>query len=172
MAQLKINSVTLDTNVFPAEGLINRAKRAGMIVGVISVSRREVEGSSLEDEVGALECTLETAVWGESRWGHALWGGSGDNERLENMLALVSNGSFPPRGQRENLSNGQRRQLRDAMILFAHIREGRDLLVTNDKAAFIVDSRRAAIETAYKIKIMTANEFETYLDNLERDTTV
>jgi hypothetical protein len=52
--------------------------------------------------------------------------------RLEAILAIVSAGSFPKPGQRVSLTHGERRQLRDAMILEAHAREGRDVFVTND----------------------------------------
>src|SRR6266487_4489498 len=110
-------TVTLDTNVFPAEQLVARAQRVGIAVATITVSRREVEGSSLEDEVQALASIPETAVFDESRWGEAVWGSSADGECLERALALLSNGSFPTPAQRDHLSLGQRRQLRDAMIL-------------------------------------------------------
>jgi len=57
-------TVTLDTNVFPAGPLVARAERVGIAVAAITVSHRESEGSSLEDEVRALETVLETGVWG------------------------------------------------------------------------------------------------------------
>ena len=167
-----MNSVTFDTNVFPAEALVARARRLGLTVAAVTVSRREAEGSSLEEEVSALESVLETGVWGESRWGQAVWGGSSDSGRLERVLALLSNGSFPPPGRRDHLSNGERRQLRDAMILCAHLRAGRDLLVSNDRRAFVADRRRQAIEAEFGTHVMTVQEFEAYLSERERDATV
>lgn len=132
-----MTTVTLDTNVFPAEPLVARAQRVGIAVATITVSRREVEGSSLEEEVRALETVVETAVWGESRWGEAVWGSSLASERFERVLALLSNRSFPPTGQRDQLSNGQRRQLRDAMILWATFTrvEGSSCRMTGEPSA-------------------------------------
>lgn len=125
-----MTTVTLDTNVFPAEPLVAKAQRVGIAVATITVSRREVQGSSLEEEVRALETVVETAVWDESRWGEAVWGSSLASERFERVLALLSNRSFPATGQRDQLSNGQRRQLRDAMILWAHLHSRREILVS------------------------------------------
>ena len=61
-----IRSVTFDTNVFPTDGLAAQARALGLEVAVISVSAREAEGSSVEDEIRSLEQVLETGVWGES----------------------------------------------------------------------------------------------------------
>ena len=105
-------TITFDTNVFPSGVLVARAERLGIIVASISVSQRESEGSSLEEEVRALETVLETVVWGESKWGQAVWSSRTDAERFEHVLGLLSNQSFPKPGQRDQLSDGQRRQLR------------------------------------------------------------
>ena len=161
-----IRSVTFDTNVFPTDGLAAQARALGLEVAVISVSAREAEGSSVEDEIRSLEQVLETGVWGESRWGQAQLGDRSDAERLESILALLSNGAFPATGAREQLTHGQRRQLRDAMILAAHIRSGRDLLVTNDARAFVAAGRRAAISESFGTATMTVKEFEAFLRNL------
>lgn len=167
-----MTEVTLDTNVFPAEPLIRRAQSVGIAAAVITVSHREVEGSSLEDEVRSLASVLETAVFGESRWGQAVFGSSDDSERLERALTLLSNGSFPAPGRREQLSGGQRRQLRDAMVLCAHVRSDRHILVSNDRRAFINKGRREAIEAEFGTRVMTVEEFEAYLSEREGHATV
>ena len=124
-----------------------------------SVTEREVEGSSLETQLQAIERLTESAVLGESRWDSAVWGSSESSDRLEAILRIISNGSFPPKGDRANLSLGQRRQLRDAMILETHVRSGRDLFMTNDETGFVNDGRRELLETQYDTRIMTAKEF-------------
>jgi hypothetical protein len=78
---------------------------------------------------------------------------------FERLLRIVSNGSFPARERRSTLSPGERRQLRDAMILSTHIREGRDIFVTNDAKGFIQGGRRELLETEFGIRVMTTLEF-------------
>lgn len=168
MNQLKLTTATLDTNVFPAEDLLERASQQGIAAAAITVSRREAEGSSLEEEISALESVAETGVWDESRWDEAVWGSEVDAQCLERALDLLSNRGFPQTGKRDELTAGQRRQLRDAMILCAHIRSGRDVLVSNDRRAFIDHGRREAIEATFGTKVMTVAEFEQYLLELEQ----
>jgi hypothetical protein len=43
----------------------------------ITVSRREAEGASLEEEISALESVAETGVWAKSRYGEAVWPADG-----------------------------------------------------------------------------------------------
>ena len=81
-------------------------------------------------QLQSLETIPETAVWGESRWGTGVWGSNESHSRLEEILGIIGSGSFP--AKREELTAGQRRQLRDAMIVEARIRAGRDIFVTND----------------------------------------
>jgi predicted nucleic acid-binding protein len=51
------------------------------------------------------------------------------------------------------------RQLRDAMILEAHVRNGRDVFITDDKKAFINNGRRDALRSFLKTRILTKEEF-------------
>jgi hypothetical protein len=99
----------------------------------------------------------EMAVLGEWRLGEAVLGGDESQPMLEIILRVIGGGSFPP--QRENLTRGERRQLRDAMILEAHYRDRRDVLVTEDAKAFINDGRREALETLCRTRIMRVDEF-------------
>lgn len=168
MNGVEIATATLDTNVFPAEALVTCASRVGIAAAVITVSRREVEGSTLVEEVSALESIAETGVFGESRFGEAVFGSGSDAQCLERALELLSNRAFPLRGNRDTLTDGQRRQLRDAMILCAHVRSGRDVLVSNDRRAFVDNGRRQAIATIFGTRVMTVAEFEQYLSELER----
>jgi hypothetical protein len=67
-------------------------------------------------------------------------------------------------GQRDDLSTGERRQLRDAMILQAHARDGRDILVCDDVKAFgrEGDDRGRKLEALCGTRIMTVDEFCGY----------
>ena len=100
--------VTLDTNVVDAEGLKEAAQEHGFELARVTVTDREVEGTPYQVRIIGLGKVEETAVWGESRWDHAVWA-SGE-PFLERILQIIGDGSFPHR--RENLSAGERRQLR------------------------------------------------------------
>ena len=54
------------------------------------------------------------------------------------------------------------------MILEAHSREGRDILVSNDVKAFgrEGDHRRKSLEALCRTRIMTVDEFCDYADSL------
>jgi hypothetical protein len=92
--------------------------------------------STYDEAVYAPDVVHETLVLGESTVGSAVLGGDDSPSRLEAILEIIGNGSFPKPGRRESLTEGERRQLRDAMILEAHSRDGRDILVSNDVTAF------------------------------------
>jgi hypothetical protein len=77
---------------------------------------------------------------------------------LEAALRVISDGSFPPSGSRDQLSRGQQRQLRDAMIFEAHTRDRRHLLVTSDAKGFINDGRRQTLEALGRTRIVTPDE--------------
>lgn len=174
--------VTLDTNVLPPDDILKAAEGLGFEFALVSVSNREVAGTDIEVELKKINTITETAVWGESKWGQALWGpvvsetfilgesrlGGGllgdDKEAdvFEIALKIISNGGFPKRTERENLTAPQRCQLRDAMILAAHVREKRDIFVTNDKKGFIDNGRRETIKKDFGTKILTQSEFIEY----------
>ena len=59
--------------------------------------------------------------------------------------------------------SGERRQLRDAVIFEAYIREARDIFVTKDHKAFIRDGRREKLEATLKTQIMLLEEFKSLL---------
>lgn len=151
--------ITLDTNILPADDLRSALEPRGFNFAVVSVTERELGGSDLRVELQHLRAVEEPFVWGEGVWGKGLWGGKDDANRFERLLQVIGNYSFPPPGKREDLSAGQRRQLRDAMILTAHIRDGRDVFVTNDARAFINDGRRQKLVAEFGVRIMTRAEF-------------
>jgi len=168
--------VTLDTNVLDP-GTIERLSNEIDVpceFAAISVSLRERGDVDFEIEV-----VPEVMIWGEGRWGEAVWGGkipelfvldeslldsgvlaepdSGDV--LEAALAIISNRSFPSPGYRDELSRGEGRQLRDAMVFEAHVRARRHVLVTGDKTGFVKHGRRALLEGLGKTRILTPDEF-------------
>lgn len=152
-------TVTVDTNVLPIEDLIASVAPGQFEFAVTSVTDREVEASlGLAAHAGTPRIR-ETLVWGESRWGGGLWGGQAGTDCLESTLAVIGGGSFPPPNKRATLTDGQRRQLRDAMIFCAHVREKRAIFVTNDERGFVRNDRRAKLERLFGTRIMTRDEF-------------
>ncbi len=119
---LAIRTATFDSNIDPGGPTTTCAEAAGVEVAVVSVTKREAEGTSFAVELGDSETVTETLVWDESRWHEGLWASTADAERVEHILDIIGAGSFPPPGNRNHLSSTERRQLRDAMIIAAHIR--------------------------------------------------
>lgn len=179
--------ITLDTNIL-GEDKMNILRRAIKSLDVdlvtISVSDREIRGSYIQPLNKQL---LETAVWDESEWDKAVWGGDtletfilGESElgkgRLgspkssslfEEILKIVSNESFPVVGSRDNLTKRQKHDLRDAMILEAHAREKRDILISDDKKAYIGKDgkKRIILEKLCGTRIMTFDEFLSWIQS-------
>ena len=101
----------------------------------------------------------ESAVLGEWRAGEAAAGSKESRPILEQILEIVGSRGFPPVGARDELSIGNRRHLRDAMILEAHTRDGRDVLVTENTKDFIKGDRREVLQQLCRTQIMTVTEF-------------
>lgn len=153
----QLKTITLDTNVLPADDLIELARSMGWDVVVVSVTERELGYGDRRLQVAGLGKVLELGIIGESEVGNCVVGGGDDY--MESIIQIISNGSFPKSGSRGQLSNGQRRQLRDAMILDAHAREGRSVFVTNDMRGFIDGGRREMLQALLKTKILSGKEF-------------
>jgi hypothetical protein len=177
--------LTVDTNQLD----VSRIERLQAAISVphelvcVTVSVRE-RG---EPAQVVLDAIPETMVWDESSWGEGVWGGpipelaiadesladeavsgpEGHIDVFEKALGIISNGSFPPPRGREHLSDGQRRQLRDAMIYEAHVRHRRHVLVTEDVAGFIRDGRRQKLESLGQTRILTPDELEQLSANEE-----
>jgi hypothetical protein len=156
--------ITLDTNTFPLEQALRALGGITADVAVTTVITRELERSDWHHESLTLRQLPETAVLDESRYGSAVYGGDADEACFERALVAITNGSFPKKGQRENLTDGQRRQMRDAMIFCTHVREERDIFVSDDEAAFGTEGSAQRLRTAAlgKTKIMTLSEFEAF----------
>jgi hypothetical protein len=119
--------ITLDTNILPADGLLAECKKPEWEFSVITVTEREVENTEIQVSISPLGIVPETMVWDETTWGNGVWGSEDNATDLEYILTIISHGSFPQK--RDTLSSGERRQLRDAMIFQAHVREQRDIFV-------------------------------------------
>jgi hypothetical protein len=178
-------TVTLDTNTIDHRGRVESAC-AGLDVELAytTVTDRETEGTSRATSGGSV---VETGVWNESRWDEFIWGGSvpetgvydesrydsgavyGSDETasiLESILVVIGGGSFPPTDKRATLTAGERHQLRDAMILEAHAREGRDVFLSEDTKAFVNSGRRELLEQLCNTRIMTVDEFCNGVEDL------
>ncbi len=106
----------------------------------------------------------ETALFGESAFGECVLGEGAD---LEGILRILTSGSFPKPGDRDDLSDGERRQLRDALIFEAHIRDGRDVFVTLDGAFFgKEDGNKLILEKSHSTRIMRPGEFIQMCEDL------
>jgi hypothetical protein len=144
-----------------AETAVWNESRWGEAVWGSTVPETGVYGESKYDSgaIYAKESVPETIVFGESQFGAAVFGGPTTQSILELILKVIGSGSFPPPGRRDQMTPVQRSQLRDAMVLEAHQRDGRDVLVTDDGKAFINHGRREFFETAFTTRIMRVDEF-------------
>jgi len=149
--------VTFDTNVADRIDLVQVAKSAGLKVFVTSVTKRELLPSNINLAVN--ELVMETAVFGESTFDNCVLGSNCDAEVFEESLKILSNGSFPAKEKRTALSDGERRQLRDAMIFTAHVSQAHKVFVSDDERAFVRDGRRDQFENLSGGYVMTSNEF-------------
>lgn len=153
-----MEAITVDTNILPLDDLLPLAASAGYSLGVISTTLRELDGTDLIEAASQLAQTTETAMFGESFWGAVL----GDIEHandFEGILRVISSGSFPPPNDRDNLTPPQRNQLRDALILQAHIRSGNRIFVTQDAKGYIKHGKRAEFERQFGVVIFDRVEF-------------
>lgn len=157
-----MKTVTLDTNTVDDAELVEAARLAGFDVVQTTVTDRELESSGVQSALAEGGRLYEPFVLGESRLGFAALGSDSVANTFERLLRIVSNGSFPARDRRSNLSLGERRQLRDAMILATHIREGRSIFVTNDAKGFIHGGRRELLEAEFGIRVITGPEFRKF----------
>jgi len=173
------------------------ANRLPIKFAFTTVTGRELAGTRFT--VPTESPVRETMVWGESRWGEATWGGAilepgmtgesytersvtsaqTDAELFEALLKVMSGGtptsggSFPKPQSRSDLNEGLRHMMRDAMILVAHTREERDILVSNDVKAFgkPASKLRKSIEALCRPRIMTVDEFCSFCKEWEHTGT-
>lgn len=167
-AREETEKITIDTNILSKQKLLDLCRRMGFDVSVVTVTEREIDGTSFQDVVKKLYRILEIGVWGESSWGKFVWADSEAKDDLEKILEVISNKSFPVLGKRDNLSKGQRKQLLDAMVLLAHTRSKRDIFVSNDEKAFIRNGRREQLEKMFNTKIMNEDDFISFLKSYKK----
>ena len=181
--------VTVDTNVLDDDKLAKiRAAIQGLDVELawVTVTERELEGSGhVLPSIGDAALN-ETGVFDESSFDQSVFGsairdtatvgqwvlgvtqiGDESTEKLhDDILAIVSNNTFPTKKSRAPLSPGHIRQLRDTMILVAHAREKRDIFVTDDMKGFFRGDKgrrkRQELENRCSTRIMTTREFCDY----------
>lgn len=161
---MKDMKVTFDTNILPANDLLAACSNYSFDFAVVSVTERELDSTDLLVELKPLDKVMETGVYGESKYGKVKYGSKQTHFTREEILAIISGGSFPR--DRQYLSRGHRRQLRDSMIFHAHVREHRDIFVTNDCRGFIRDGRRQKLQEKFNTQIMTRDEFEAFCEEL------
>jgi hypothetical protein len=158
--------ITLDTNTIRPERVsASICKiRDGVDVATTTTVAREI-GSVYDPWLHQLQVVPEFWVMGESPMGVAVLAREAERDLFEAVLDAITNDSFPGRGNRTTLTHGQRNQLRDAVIFCTHVRERRDIFVTNDKKAFGTEGseqRQRMIALAPQTKIMTLDEFEHF----------
>src|SRR5262245_33886112 len=127
-----MKTVTLDTNLIDHEKVIEAAYSAGYSIAHTSVTDRELEGTDFVPMTSTPAPIVEPFVFGESCLGSGALAPDVAEAIGEKLLKIISHGSFPAIGLRENLTKPERRQLRDAMMLSAHIQAGRKIFVTDD----------------------------------------
>jgi hypothetical protein len=155
--------ITLDTNILPLARIdLGAVARISDDSKITTVTAREV-GSQRDPELSLL-AVPETWVMGESPLGVGVLGSTVDSDLFEKTLTIISNGACPKRGGRESLTPTQNRQKRDAMIFCAHVREKRDIFVTDDVKAFGAENtaQRQRIEALAPTRVMTLAEFERF----------
>lgn len=160
MATTETIRVTLDTGVL--DGRFNELQEAANALSqkvdfaTVTVADRERgEDESRPD----LPLILETAVLDESRWGSAVLASEASAALFEQIRQIISGGSYRAPEVGDPLHEGVRHQVRDAMVLEAHVREGRDVFVTTDAKGFINHGRREELESLCGTLIMTPDEF-------------
>jgi len=153
--------ITVDTNFFIKHqkllcSLRSRFQNGGYIVKWVSVTEREIKnGSEIAEFLKTLDelKILEIFVVNESLLGSAKLVSKKNEEKFERILEIISSGSFPQKGARNDLTPGEQRQLRDAMILASHIVEGGELFVSDDFKAF-GGGKREKLKSEFELKII------------------
>jgi hypothetical protein len=156
--------ITLDTNTLPLERALLALCGTQADVVITTVTAREIQGSKLESELSLLHVVPEIWVMDEAPMGVGALGDQAHADLFEKTITAITNGSFPKRDARTNLSPSQKRQMRDAMIFCTHVREERDVFVTDDKTAFGEEgsAQRQSVMALASTRIMTLEEFERF----------
>ncbi len=157
--------VTVDTNVVPIDDLRRETDGISIEFAAVTVTVRELEDTRRGLGLAGLEVVPETLVIGEGRWGEAALASPDSSDRLALILRIISNGSW---ARSRELTHGQRSQLRDALVFEAHVRDGRDILVSDDATAFINYGRREELERVFETRIFRKSEFLEFCRSMRR----
>jgi hypothetical protein len=157
-------TITFDTNTIPLDRTLLALGNLPADLAVTSVTRREMQGGSSAAHLRTLRELPEVYLMGESEMGVAVLGTRKIADLFEKTLSAITNGSFPKPDRRSHLTPNEKRQMRDALIFCTHVREGRDIFVTDDVTAFGKpgsEQRNLFTELA-STQIMTMEEFEHF----------
>jgi hypothetical protein len=151
--------ITLDTGVLPADALLAAVKGRNFDFAVVSVTVAETQSTSFVATLKPLGEVDQNVAFGAGVYGAHTYGGTPDKECLRKALEVISNGAFADPEPSDKLTDGERSQQHDAIILCTHVRDQRDVLVTTDQKAFIKGERRERLESLFHTRIMTPDEF-------------
>lgn len=154
-------SITFDTNIFALEPEVESVMREqGHSHAHASVTDRELENT---DFVTASSTSIaEPWVLGESKLGSCALASIKTRDDLNRILDILSTRSFP-RGKFGELTAKQKNQFRDALIFATHVREQRDIFVSNDLKAYFKHGKHAELEQQFGTRIMTYDEFRAFI---------
>ena len=161
--------ITVDTNIFNQNDygrLLDAIGEQDIAIQKITVTDRELQSrANGEDEDLGSAAFPEVFILNESMLNGAVLGDIASEELFEDILRITTSGNFPKKGKRSELSDNERRRLRDAMIIEAHVRSEADVLVTNDKKSIGKtngSTLRTALQDLCGTNFMTLQEFVDY----------
>lgn len=165
-------TVTLDTNTLRVADALGTLAGLDVDLATTTVTAREVEGTAWAGKMRQLNRIVETWVLAESPLGMAAMGTRADRDLYEGLLSLLSGGGFPKPGKRDVLTGGYKHLQRDAMVLAAHAREGRDIFVSNDTKAIghVGEPLRERLRQDFGIRAMTLDEFVAHCASLRDES--
>jgi len=103
------------------------------------------------------------AVFGNSRWGAAVFASEEDKDRLDSVFALL----FPDTDRNAIDSTSKKHRLRDAMHIATSIRYGYDVFVTTDTGLL---NRAEAMRREWGIEILRPSEAVRWVeDRIKRE---
>lgn len=162
--------LTIDTTSVDDADLRDAADAAGAELAVFAVTRREVAGTRFAEHVRVISVLPEQSMFVDGLfvdgfWSERFWvsgpkvayrqrsGLEVVGDPFEEVLAVISSGSFPRPGMRIGLAEGQQHQFRDAMILSLHTQHRRDVFVSADRRAYFKHGKREALESMLGTRI-------------------
>jgi len=125
-----------------------------------------VSGATATDRILETAGIIELhgpAVFGNSRWGAAVFASEEDKDRLDSVFALL----FPDTDRNAIDSTSKKHRLRDAMHIATSIRYGYDVFVTTDTGLL---NRAEAMRREWGIEILRPSEAVRWVeDRIKRE---